>query len=81
MTASISYVHTSEMAVRDDDPRWSEIHRALSWVFLDNGNTSYVVACGLTFESPERRPVPLSSGYISGATCEKCFGHLIRGAA
>ena len=83
MTAMIrrtepAYIHTSEMAVRDPDPHWSDIHRALSWVFLDSGSTFYVVACGLSFESPEKRPVPLSSGYVLGAKCEQCFGHLMR---
>lgn len=76
----LGYVHTSEMAVRD--PKfYAEIHRALQWVLLDSGNTSYLVACGIRFESSERRPVPLSSGYLLGATCGRCFGHLVRSAA
>lgn len=74
----LGYVHTSGMAVRDTDPRWSEIHRALSWTFLDSELTHYVVACGQDFDSPERRPVELSSGYVTGPLCEKCFGHLMR---
>jgi hypothetical protein len=68
------------MAVRDDKYR-PEIHRALQWVFLDSGKTSYLVACGIRFESNERRPVPLSSGYLLGACCSRCFGHLPKAAA
>jgi len=76
--SELGYSHTSEMAVRDTDPHWSEIHRALRWVFLANGMTHYWVACGEDFESPERRPAPLSSGYIAGPPCAGCFGHLMR---
>jgi len=74
-------IHTSGMAVRDNDPHWSEIHRALSWTFLDSGRTHYVVACGNDFNSSERRPVELSSGEVAGPLCPGCFGHLIRSAA
>lgn len=77
----LGYAHLSEMAVRDNDPHWSEIHRALSWTFLDSGRTHYVVACGQDFDSDERRPVALSSGEVAGPLCPGCFGHLIRSAA
>lgn len=72
------YIHTSEMAVRDPDPHWSDIHRALSWTFLDNGHTFYVVACGENFESLEKRPVALSSGWITGPKCPACWGIQMR---
>lgn len=80
MTAAISgpvaFADVSEMAVRDSNRHWSEVHRALSWHHVDAEATEYLAACGLEFKSPERRPVPLSSGWVTGPLCNRCFGHL-----
>jgi hypothetical protein len=78
--AVISTIHTSELAIRDDDPHWTEIHRVLGWTRLDGGWISCSLACGGAVKSREL-PVALSSGEISGALCEHCFGHLVRSAA
>ena len=78
--AVIGAIHTSDLAVRDNDPHWTEIHRVIGWKRKDNGRVLCHVACGGDVESPEV-PVSLSSGEINGALCEFCFGHLIRGAA
>ena len=69
-------VDVLDMAVRDNNKHWSQIHRALSWTFLDSGQTHYRVACGIQFDSDEHRPVSLSSGYLLGALCSGCFGYL-----
>lgn len=80
MTASIAgpiaYIDVSEMAVKDDNRHWIEIHRALSWRRLDAETTEYHVACGLEFESKVVRPSPLSSGWVIGARCARCWGHM-----
>jgi hypothetical protein len=78
--AVIGTHHTSDLAVRDMDPRWTEIHRALGWTRLDRKRVFCYVACGNDFESFDI-PVSLSSGEITGALCARCFGHLARGAA
>ena len=65
-----------DMAVRDNNKHWTQIHRALNWTFLDSGQTHYLVACGMMFDSDEKRPVSLSSGYLLGGLCKGCFGFL-----
>jgi hypothetical protein len=77
--AVISTIHTSELAIRDNDPHWTEIHRVLGWTRLSDG-ISCSLACGGAVKSQEP-PVALSSGELTGALCEHCFGHLVRGAA
>ncbi|MCW2767599.1 MAG: hypothetical protein JWO11_3558 [Nocardioides sp.] len=77
--AVISTIHTSELAIRDDDPHWTEIHRVLGWTRLSDG-ISCSLACGGSVKSQEL-PVALSSGEITGPLCEHCFGFLIRSSA
>jgi hypothetical protein len=78
--AVVHSFHTSELAVRDNDPHWTEIHRVLAWRRSGNDRIYCHVACGVDMETTEI-PVSLSSGEISGALCARCFGHLIRSAA
>lgn len=76
---SIAVIHTSDLAVRDNDPHWTEIHRVLDWK-REAGGIKCHLACGGDVISPEV-PVSLSSGEINGCLCRFCFGHLVRGAA
>jgi len=84
MSAPTRRVHMSraivdDLAIRDTDPFSTEIHRVLTWVrLLDSTRTQYVVACGLSFRSPESAPVSLSSGEVAGYLCRSgCWSHLI----
>jgi hypothetical protein len=77
--AVIGTYRTSELAIRDNDPHWTEIHRVLAWTRVSGAIHCYL-ACGGDLRSQEI-PVALSSGEITGALCERCFGHLVRGAA
>jgi hypothetical protein len=73
-------LHTSDLAARDDDPRWTEIHRVLNWNRVSKSRVKCYVACGDGFESLDI-PVALSSGEITGALCRKCFGYLPKATA
>jgi hypothetical protein len=75
IAVSVDSLHTSDLAARDDDPRWTEIHRVLSWNRLSKSRVNCHVACGDDFESLDV-PVTLSSGEITGALCPRCFGYL-----
>lgn len=62
----------SDLAMRDRDSLWQEVHRVTASALLSRSSFYYRTACYRTFVVSERA-YPLKSGAVKGAKCHGCW--------